>query len=155
MKKSVSFLIVIGLFLFAGSGFAATTHTIKSGDTLWELAAKHYGDPTLYPILLEVNGIDNPRTIANGKVVIIPDKADMKKIANESDPDKKKSMIARVTGRTGVDGGNAGNNEPPKPQTADQVSRTGDAIDPEETGFTKILNGPKVSADKIIKTTKP
>ena len=25
---------------------AATTHTIREGDTLWELAAKHYGDPT-------------------------------------------------------------------------------------------------------------
>lgn len=154
MKKIVSLLIVSGVILFSTTAFAAKTHTFREGDTLWELAAKHYGDPTLYPVLLEVNGIDNPRTIQNGKVIIIPDKDDMRRIANENDPEKKKELIASATGSSNVPP-QGDPNDSDKPQSPDQVSRTGDAIDPEETGFTKILAGPKVTADKLIKTTNP
>ena len=40
-----------------------------------------------------MNNIDNPRTILNGTVIVIPDKDDMKAIANENDPDKKKLSL--------------------------------------------------------------
>lgn len=150
MKK----LVLPALFVMCTMlmpAMAATTHTIRTGDTLWDLAAKHYGDPTLYPILLEVNNIDNPRTILNGTVIVIPDKEDMKAIANESDPDKKRALVARAVG------GNGGSVTPKgkaAPASPDQVSRTGE-VDPDDTSFTNILKGPKVSADKLIKTNVP
>ncbi len=150
MKKAVLFVIV--LLLVAVSVDAATTHVIRSGDTLWELAAKHYGDPTLYPILLQVNDISNPRTIPNGKVIIIPDKSDMRAIANESDALKRREMITRATSGKSV--AQAAKEKTRAPARPDQASREGE-VNPDDTSFTNILNGPKVSADKLIKTNKP
>lgn len=152
MKKFAALILFAGIFMVADASFAATTHTIREGDTLWELAAKHYGDPTLYPILLQVNDIDNPRTILNGTVIVIPDKNDMKAIANEPDPDKKKALISKASGGKGT--GNPGKT-PPAPQSADSVSRGGEEIDPEDTSFSNILKGPKVAPDKLIKTNVP
>ncbi len=151
MKTNSLTLIVFLFLLSAGAGFAATTHVFKSGDTLWDLAARHYGDPTLYPVLLEVNGIDNPRAIPNGKVIIIPDKSDMKKIAAESDPARKRSLIDAARG------GTPSEPEPTAPVTEtgqDATSRTGN-IDPDQTGFNKVLGGPKVSPAELIKTNVP
>ncbi|MFZ5950499.1 MAG: LysM peptidoglycan-binding domain-containing protein [Candidatus Rifleibacteriota bacterium] len=150
-------LLVILVFLgFSSVLSAVTTHTFRSGDTLWDLAAKHYGDPTLYPVLLEVNGIDNPRTIQNGKVIIIPDKSSMQQIAKEKDPARKRELISQAT--SGQDspvippgdnnegqGGNTSQNN-----SASAESRTGE-VDPNDTSFTNILKGPKVTGDKLIK----
>jgi nucleoid-associated protein YgaU len=154
MKRNFVLPILAGIVCVAGTAFAAKTHVFREGDTLWELAAKHYGDPTLYPVLLEVNGIDNPRTISSGKVIIIPDKSDMKQIAGESDPEKKKELISKANAGN-TDSDRESENPAVSPKTPDQVSRTGDPIDSEETGFTKILAGPKVGADKLIKMNTP
>lgn len=144
-------MFVILSLLVTGAANAATTHVFRSGDTLWDLAAKHYGDPTLYPILLQVNGISNPRTIPNGKVIVIPDKSDMKAIANEKDADKRKEMIEHAGSGQGGSGENTQNADATAPQKPDQASREGE-VDPNDTSFTNILNGPKVSADKLIRT---
>ncbi|MBU1105432.1 MAG: LysM peptidoglycan-binding domain-containing protein [Candidatus Riflebacteria bacterium] len=149
--KKVALLILAAVLLISVSANAATTHVIKTGDTLWELAAKHYGDPTLYPILLQVNNISNPRTIPNGKVIIIPDKADMKVIANESDPVKRQELIAQANKGKAAD---KVANKQPASARPDQVSREGE-VNPDEVSFTNILNGPKVSADKLIKINTP
>ncbi len=155
MMKRLLFIFIL-VFLCSVNVLDAKTHVFREGDTLWELAAQHYGDPTLYPILLEVNGIDNPRTIQNGKVIVIPDKADMRRIAEERDPDRRRELLARAAGSEGKNEEKPDQNTPVvAPSGADAVSRTGDAIDPEETGFSKILGGPKVSGDKLIKTTVP
>ncbi|PKL44775.1 MAG: hypothetical protein CVV41_05250 [Candidatus Riflebacteria bacterium HGW-Riflebacteria-1] len=151
MKKT-TLLLLAAVFLLAATADAATTHVFKSGDTLWELAAKHYGDPTLYPILLQVNNISNPRTIPNGKVIIIPDKSAMQDIARESDSLKRQELIARATGGRAT--GEAAGEKTQKPARPDQASREG-RVNPEDTSFTNILNGPKVSADKLIKTSTP
>lgn len=157
MNKKTLVIFVVAIFVMAGmQAFAGTTHTIKSGDTLWELAAKHYGDPTLYPVLLEVNGIDNPRTIPNGKVIIIPDKSDMQKIARESDPTKKRELISRAgSGQTSVIP--TVEDEPANDtnSSSDSVSRGGEKVDPEDTSFSNILKGPKVSPDKLIQIETP
>ncbi|GAB4282117.1 MAG: hypothetical protein Kow0029_27530 [Candidatus Rifleibacteriota bacterium] len=157
-KKLFVFAMVCVAIISAGSAFAVTTHIMEPGDTLWELAAKHYGDPTLYPVLLEVNGIDNPRTIPNGRVIIIPDKSAMQKIAKESDPAKKRALINQAKGSTGktsivspVDSGNSGVTGNTN-SGADSASRGGEAVDPDDTSFTNILKGPKVSPEKLIKT---
>lgn len=149
MKKRLALLLLTGVFIGAGASYAATTHTIQDGDTLWELAAKHYGDPTLYPLLLEVNNIDNPRTITNGTVIVIPDKDAMKEIANESDPDKKKALITKANG--GSAGSGNTNEKPVVPPSPDQISRGGEEVDPEDTSFENILKGPKVAPGKLIK----
>ena len=152
MKKSSAILTIALVGLMASAVAAATTHTIREGDTLWELAARHYGDPTLYPILLEVNNIDNPRTILNGTVIVIPDKDDMKAIANENDPDKKKALIARAGGGSGK---TPDKKDDKKPAATDAVSRGGEEVDPNDTSFSNILKGPKVAPDKLIKTNVP
>lgn len=154
MKKSFVIFALSGLMAIAGAVSGATTHTITTGDTLWELAAKHYGDPTLYPILLQVNNIDNPRTILNGTVIIIPNKSDMKKIADETDPAKKKALISKVS--SGLSTGNDGSDKNPEitASSPDKASRVGE-VNPNETSFENILKGPKVSADKLIKVNNP
>ena len=159
MNRNVILLTILVLVLTClGDGFAATTHTIESGDTLWDLAAKHYGDPTLYPVLLEVNGIDNPRTIPNGRVIVIPDKSDMEKIARESDPKTREDLIRSAAG----DSAPNTNVVPPADDSQTQSSYSGKdsesrsgKIDPNETGFSNILKGPKVSPDKLIKVDTP
>lgn len=149
--KKVTLFILAAVLIISANADAATTHVFKSGDTLWELAAKHYGDPTLYPVLLQVNNISNPRTIANGKVIIIPDKSDMKAIANEGDPVKRQELIARANSGKSAE---QAADKPKAPARPDQASREGE-VNPEDTSFTNILNGPKVSADKMIKTNTP
>ncbi len=150
MKKA--FILVMVSLLITAAADAAKTHVFRDGDTLWELAAKHYGDPTLYPVLLQVNNISNPRTIPNGKVIIIPDKSDMKAIASEGDALKRQEMIRRITG--GKDAGQQTGEKAKAPARPDQASREGE-VNPDDTSFTNILSGPKVGADKLLKTNTP
>lgn len=53
----------------------ATTYTVKSGDTLWGIARRFYGDGMLYAKLAAYNGIKNPNLILVGQVLKIPDAA--------------------------------------------------------------------------------
>jgi len=45
------------------------TYTVKSGDTLWAIAKRFFGDGSLYQTLAERNGIKNPNLIYPGQVV--------------------------------------------------------------------------------------
>ena len=47
-------------------------HTIKSGESLWQLAYETYGDPTLWRLIAEHNGIDTPRELRPGSKIEIP-----------------------------------------------------------------------------------
>jgi len=48
------------------------THTVVLGETLAEIAARFYDDPTNWrPIAIE-NGIDDPRSLAAGRPLLIP-----------------------------------------------------------------------------------
>jgi len=51
---------------------AGQSYTIQPGDTLGKLARKYYGDPMLWPRIMEVNNIENPDLIYPGQVFIIP-----------------------------------------------------------------------------------
>jgi LysM repeat protein len=105
--------VTLALFLFmAFSGLvsAATTHTVKRGDTLWDMAAKYYGDPTLYTIIAEVNGVTNPRTILNGTVLVIPNKSDMDAIASEKNQAKRQQLIEQAGGKSSGSNNNNNNN---------------------------------------------
>lgn len=49
-----------------------TTYTVKSGDTLWGIAKKFYGDGNQYARLATYNSIKNPNLIYAGQVLKIP-----------------------------------------------------------------------------------
>ncbi len=49
------------------------THTVQSGDTLWGLAKKYYGNGSQYPKIASANpSIKNPNLIYSGQVLNIP-----------------------------------------------------------------------------------
>jgi nucleoid-associated protein YgaU len=51
---------------------APRTYTVESGDTLWAIAEKFYGDGNRYPDIASASGISNPDLINPGQVVTIP-----------------------------------------------------------------------------------
>ncbi len=51
---------------------APRTYTVVSGDTLWAIAEKFYGDGNRYPEIAAASGISNPDLINVGQVVTIP-----------------------------------------------------------------------------------
>ena len=48
------------------------TRTVKRGETLSSIAAEEYHDPTLWRLIADENGIDNPRGVAPGTKVLLP-----------------------------------------------------------------------------------
>ncbi len=53
---------------------AGGTYTVKSGDTLWNIAKSHYGDGSKYMKIFEANKglLDNPDRIYPGQELVIP-----------------------------------------------------------------------------------
>lgn len=49
-----------------------TYYTVVSGDTLWGIALKFYGDGMRYPEIAKANNIENPDLIYPGQVLYIP-----------------------------------------------------------------------------------
>ncbi len=52
---------------------APRTYTVVSGDTLWAIAERFYGDGGKYPRIAEASGVANPDLIHPGQVLTIPD----------------------------------------------------------------------------------
>jgi LysM repeat protein len=48
-------------------------YTVVSGDTLWAIAARFYGDGSQYPKIVSANGIANPDLIMVGQKLTIPE----------------------------------------------------------------------------------
>ena len=48
------------------------THTVQSGDTLWAIAKKYYGNGAQYTQIASANGIGNPNLTHPGQVFKIP-----------------------------------------------------------------------------------
>lgn len=51
---------------------AARTYTVESGDTLWAIAERFYGDGNEYQAIADASGISNPDLIQPGQVLTIP-----------------------------------------------------------------------------------
>ncbi|OBK84637.1 LysM peptidoglycan-binding domain-containing protein [Mycobacterium sp. 1165178.9] len=51
---------------------AARTYTVESGDTLWAIAERFYGDGNRYHAIADASGISNPDLIQPGQVLTIP-----------------------------------------------------------------------------------
>lgn len=56
------------------------TRTFEEGDTLWAYASEYYGSGNWWTELAIYNGIDNPRKIANGTTIYLPEKSVLKNI---------------------------------------------------------------------------
>ncbi len=50
----------------------AKTWTVKRGDSLSRIAGIEYGDPALWRPIADLNGIDDPRSLAPGRILAIP-----------------------------------------------------------------------------------
>ena len=68
MKKIM--ISVLILCICTTRGFAATTHTVVKGDTMWKIAVKH--QVGLSEIINENSHISNPALIYPGQVITIP-----------------------------------------------------------------------------------
>ncbi len=51
---------------------AARTYTVVSGDTLWAISERFYGDGSKYQVIADASGISNPDLIHPGQVLTIP-----------------------------------------------------------------------------------
>ncbi len=51
---------------------AARTYTVESGDTLWAIAERFYGDGGKYQVIADASGVANPDLIQPGQVLTIP-----------------------------------------------------------------------------------
>jgi hypothetical protein len=55
------------------------THTVKKGDTLWDICEQYYGDSSLWPKLWEMNSfITNPNLLSPGDVITLFEKVPQK-----------------------------------------------------------------------------
>ncbi|SKX45328.1 Putative mannose-specific lectin precursor [Mycobacteroides abscessus subsp. massiliense] len=49
------------------------TYTVVSGDTLWAIAERFYGDGNQYQKIADASGVANPDLIQPGQVLTIPE----------------------------------------------------------------------------------
>ena len=80
------------------------TYTVVSGDTLWAIARKFYGDGALCWALAAYNGIKNANILSIGQVIKIPDKALLDAVP-ESDRTATVGTAAAAAIRGGGGGG--------------------------------------------------
>src|SRR6476659_1967637 len=51
---------------------APRTYTVVSGDTLWAISERFYGDGSKYQVIADASGVSNPDLIHPGQVLTIP-----------------------------------------------------------------------------------
>jgi nucleoid-associated protein YgaU len=51
---------------------APRTYTVVSGDTLWAISERFYGDGNQYQRIADASGVNNPDLIYPGQVLTIP-----------------------------------------------------------------------------------
>lgn len=56
----------------SGALAARRTHTLIDGETLAHVAAQEYRDPTVWRVLAEANGIDDPLRVRSGYQLLVP-----------------------------------------------------------------------------------
>lgn len=165
MKKIVSVVLLFMLFVpvLAMAWGGPATYKMKEGDTLWDLSARHYGDPTLYPIFLEVNNISNVRTIPIGTEIIIPSVSEIQKISREHDPQKRKELIDKIQGDSGVSKPSDDpldkpliENNSSNPSSSSSKSSYTPKPGPVKFSFQDVLEGPNVKGEELkeVKTIR-
>ena len=65
---------------------APRTYTVVSGDTLWAISERFYGDGSKYQVIADASGVSNPDLIHPGQVLTIPSATAMVARAERSGP---------------------------------------------------------------------
>ena len=47
-------------------------YVVKKGDNLWDISQRFYGDPMKFQAIADINHIEDPNLIREGKVLLIP-----------------------------------------------------------------------------------
>ena len=61
----------------SGAENARRTHRVVAGDTLPQLAWQEYGDATVWRIIAEANGIDDPMVLRPGSELLVPEETEL------------------------------------------------------------------------------
>ncbi len=101
----ISALAVIFIFAFASTGYAdKMTHTVKKGDTLWDICEYYYGDSSLWPKLWQLNSfITNPHLILPGETITLFEKEPVKEQIIEEPPLPVPEKEETAPARLGID----------------------------------------------------